>query len=234
MNRNEVLFKACKILDANSINYWICNGTLLGIIRENRILPWDHDIDIAVWENEISKSKIMELFTNEGFATEPYFGEMDCIDFVIDGTRLDISFYNITNDIASVKWLLPARGIVQKIIFIVSSVFSTNNFPKYWIKYWPLKKIITFIIALLSFTLKVLFPSHLRKKIARKGFNRIGYKGYSYPTKILQPSEYNYNGNIIYLPAKYEEVLINTYGKDWRIPKKDYIWDQEAENLIDL
>ena len=59
MNRNEVLFKACKILDTNSINYWICNGTLLGIIRENRILPWDHDIDIAVWENEISKSKVL-------------------------------------------------------------------------------------------------------------------------------------------------------------------------------
>ena len=234
MKRNEVLFKACKILDANSINYWICNGTLLGIIRENRILPWDHDIDIAVWENEISKSKITELFTNEGFSIDPYFGEMDCIDFVIDGTSLDISFYNITNDIASVKWLLPARGIVQKIIFIVSSVFSTNNFPKYWIKYWPLKKNITFIIALLSFTLKVLFPIHLRKKIARKGFNRIGYKGYSYSTKILQPAEYNYNGNIIYVPVKYEEVLINTYGKDWRIPRKEYIWDQEAENLIEL
>ena len=51
---------------------------------------------------------------------------------------------------------------------------------------------------------------------------------------MLQPAEYNYNGNIIHVPAKYEEVLENTYGKDWRIPKKDYIWDQEAENLIDL
>ena len=234
MNENEVLFKACKILDDNEINYWICNGTLLGVIRENRILPWDHDIDIAVWDNEVSRSRIMKLFINEGFCNDPYFGEMDCIDFVIDGIRLDISFYKVDNNIASVKWLLPARGIIKKIIFIISSVLSNRNFPLYWKKTWPLKKLFSYIIALIAFFAKSLLSRSLMNQIATKGFNALGYKGYSYPVAMLQTIKYNFNDRIICIPVNYEKVLENTYGKDWRIPKKDFVWDQEAENLINL
>jgi len=37
-----------KILNTHKINYWICHGTLLGIIRDKKILPWDNDIDIGL------------------------------------------------------------------------------------------------------------------------------------------------------------------------------------------
>ena len=59
MNKDEILFEVCDILKINSINYWICHGTLLGIVRENRILPWDNDIDIGVWAHEVSKNDII-------------------------------------------------------------------------------------------------------------------------------------------------------------------------------
>ncbi|NLW33796.1 MAG: hypothetical protein GXY77_20295 [Fibrobacter sp.] len=32
----------------SGVDYWMEGGTLLGIIRENRLLPWDHDIDFSV------------------------------------------------------------------------------------------------------------------------------------------------------------------------------------------
>jgi len=234
LKREKALFKTCKVLDDNSIDYWVCNGTLLGIIRENRILPWDHDIDIAVWYDEVSKNTINELFTAAGFCAEPYFGENDCIDFVIDGIRVDISFYKIDNNVASVKWLLPANGIFQKAVFIVSSVFSSNKFPSCWIEFWPIKKLIRFIIALFSYALNGLLPRSSKEMIARVGFNYIGYKGYSYPVTMLKTITYNFRENVIRVPAMNEEVLKSTYGKDWHIPKKDYIWNEEAENLIDL
>ena len=50
------------ILTENKINYWICHGTLLGIIRDNQLIPWDHDIDIGVIEN---KSPVKYFFINE-------------------------------------------------------------------------------------------------------------------------------------------------------------------------
>ena len=36
------------ICDECNLNYWLEGGTLLGIFREGRLLPWDNDIDISV------------------------------------------------------------------------------------------------------------------------------------------------------------------------------------------
>ncbi len=35
-------------LDNNKVDYWLESGTLLGIVREGRLLPWDHDVDITI------------------------------------------------------------------------------------------------------------------------------------------------------------------------------------------
>jgi phosphorylcholine metabolism protein LicD len=54
---NATLVKITKILNENSINGWfICYGTLLGIVRENSCIDGDDDIDIV-----IHKSKYDEL-----------------------------------------------------------------------------------------------------------------------------------------------------------------------------
>jgi len=49
----KLLEDICKILDSNNIKYNLEGGTLLGIVRENRLLPWDTDMDITVTEKEI-------------------------------------------------------------------------------------------------------------------------------------------------------------------------------------
>jgi len=53
----EILVKALKmlkdvagILEACHIYYVLEAGTLLGIVRENRLLPWDNDVDITITE----------------------------------------------------------------------------------------------------------------------------------------------------------------------------------------
>lgn len=44
-----VVFNSC------CIEYWIEGGTLLGIRRENRLLPWDNDIDFSVKSTQLEK-----------------------------------------------------------------------------------------------------------------------------------------------------------------------------------
>lgn len=56
-----------EILNNNKIDYWICHGTLLGIVRDNKLIHWDNDIDIAFFENEIDKNKLLKLFIEKGF-----------------------------------------------------------------------------------------------------------------------------------------------------------------------
>ena len=51
----QMLKDVTDLLDENDIEYWLEGGTLLGVIRENRLLPWDNDLDISVKEDEYSK-----------------------------------------------------------------------------------------------------------------------------------------------------------------------------------
>jgi phosphorylcholine metabolism protein LicD len=43
-----MLHTVCRLLDDASIPYVLEAGTLLGVVREQRLLPWDTDVDITV------------------------------------------------------------------------------------------------------------------------------------------------------------------------------------------
>ncbi|WP_412984430.1 LicD family protein [Pontimicrobium sp. IMCC45349] len=53
----RMLENAAKIFDECNIEYWLEGGTLLGIRRENRLLPWDDDIDVSMMVSQQSKLK---------------------------------------------------------------------------------------------------------------------------------------------------------------------------------
>ena len=43
------------LLRKNNISFWLSCGTLLGAVREGKLIPWDNDIDIAMWEKDAYK-----------------------------------------------------------------------------------------------------------------------------------------------------------------------------------
>ena len=49
------LVDSVKILEDIHQNYWVCHGTLLGIIRDKNLIPWDNDIDLGVWKKNLKK-----------------------------------------------------------------------------------------------------------------------------------------------------------------------------------
>lgn len=51
----KMLKDVTDLLDINNIEYWLEGGTLLGVIRENRLLPWDNDLDISIKEKDANK-----------------------------------------------------------------------------------------------------------------------------------------------------------------------------------
>lgn len=63
------LYTVTRILEKKGIPYVLEGGTLLGAIRENRFLPWDDDVGIAVpaelFFNQIDD--LIQEFTNSGF-----------------------------------------------------------------------------------------------------------------------------------------------------------------------
>ena len=216
------LVEAINILEKNKINYWVCHGTLLGIIRDKKLIEWDHDIDIAVWSHEISRKKILNIFLKNGFILRDGYGikNNDIISFKKNSGRiLDINFYNktIKNGIiyANVERMIP-RNVIMKIIDALSYGKDYNSSFK-------------LIINSLDF-LKNIF------KILKKFLinNNFFYK------KINFSEPYNYIENIrtisflnikIKIPCKPEVYLEHIYGHKWKIPQKKYTWHKDAKNL---
>jgi phosphorylcholine metabolism protein LicD len=55
----KLLASVSAIFEKNKISYWLEGGTLLGIRRENRLLPWDDDVDISLHASEVSKLSVL-------------------------------------------------------------------------------------------------------------------------------------------------------------------------------
>ncbi|MCT7481225.1 MULTISPECIES: LicD family protein [Aliarcobacter] len=53
------MFEICRLLEENHISYYIDHGTLLGIIRDEALIPWDTDIDLAVLIEDKEKIETM-------------------------------------------------------------------------------------------------------------------------------------------------------------------------------
>ncbi|TMN73708.1 hypothetical protein CWB85_03315 [Pseudoalteromonas sp. S1727] len=44
----QLLGLICKALSLESVDYFVDAGSLLGIVRDNELIPWDDDLDIAI------------------------------------------------------------------------------------------------------------------------------------------------------------------------------------------
>ncbi|MFT5313268.1 MAG: hypothetical protein ACI8Z9_001758, partial [Paraglaciecola sp.] len=56
----QILFILCNVFKSCDIKYHIDAGTLLGIYRDNALIPWDDDLDFAVPSDMLDKIRINE------------------------------------------------------------------------------------------------------------------------------------------------------------------------------
>ena len=109
---DQNLVSLINILTENKINYWICHGTL-GIIRDKKLIPWDHDIDIGVIENKKYR-KMLPILLKKGFKEikKTFLDNDGMLKFVKNGGReVDINFYQIDEN----KKTVFVKCIFQKI-----------------------------------------------------------------------------------------------------------------------
>lgn len=45
----SLLREAKRVVDKHGVEFWLDSGTLLGAVRDGKIIPWEHDIDLATW-----------------------------------------------------------------------------------------------------------------------------------------------------------------------------------------
>ena len=127
--------KVVNILNKEKIFYWIGQGSLLGIIRDNKLIEWDHDIDFCLWSHENVKSNFIKLLEDKGFEyrRDLGFGEKyDQMSFdKKGGRRVDLNFYQIGKtengeEIAFTKWGYP-RNFLMRLLDAISNAKIYNS-----------------------------------------------------------------------------------------------------------
>jgi phosphorylcholine metabolism protein LicD len=229
---DEVLKAISQLLVDNKINFWVCHGTLLGIIRENRLLPWDRDIDLAVWNHETDKNVIAKIFENEGYKQEYFFADVDSLHFYGNGKNIDINFFKKSNGIGSWQGAIASEGFYNKIVIHFAHILHIEDLRKIELPKNYLKKFFYLFFIFIVFFLRYFYTKKLKVMANKAALGRISYIGYSYPLDLLNFKEINYKGIFLQVPINSEKCLELTYGPNWRVPKKDYVWHKDANNLI--
>lgn len=212
-------------LDNASVKYWLNFGTLLGAVREGKMIAWDGDIDLSMPLSEVDKIlKIVPEISKNGWRVDLsdhciYFWKKD------EGVVIGIAIYRFYEDKAWVFWLHkdPKFNAITKYFYRIADR----------IKYRKYHRRIPFLEQLLyNFT-----PSFLDDFI-RRMFFKISFSLGRKDTALIFPSDMinnldqiNFYGMTFNIPSRVEKYLSLAYDADWRRP--DPNWKYEKATAID-
>jgi hypothetical protein len=213
LDRNFV--ETIELLNQNKVPYWVCHGSLLGLIRDGQLIPWDHDIDIAIWSGDYDKASLIRLMASKGYQIKDDGGDYDFAAFTKDGGReVDFNYYRTAQDpaMAFSEWFITRSKLFNVLELIAQRKASNGKWS------WLIHKLF-FLHPIASLLIK----------IAKKMGIFHSSAGYTTPSKYLRDFELiNISGLSIRVPKQHQEVLAFVYGDQWRVVKKDYDWTKES------
>lgn len=128
----NLLHKVCAQLGQAQVRYYVDAGTLLGIYRDNRLIPWDDDLDIAVVSSDIHATitaieallpelesqthttwQLLSLHTHCGFGNVPK-GAIRSLKLSTENDSLSLPMVDIFIKYVGTEWMdycLASRGI---------------------------------------------------------------------------------------------------------------------------
>jgi lipopolysaccharide cholinephosphotransferase len=169
---NLLLFK--NILTANNIKFGLLYGTLLGAVRENKLIPHDEDVDVYIFHEDLEDFLVLLYdFKILGFSVVRYNNDM--LTIMRNNNSIDISiFKKEKNYRRSYNVRLPCKVLEE----LVQLDFYNNTF-------WVPKNYVTFLEKAYGPTWRVPIPEKyselgtgnqlIKRKIAKILPKRINY-----------------------------------------------------------
>ena len=224
MNELEALLEfGIDLLKKREINYWLDCGTLLGAIRDEKLLSWEKDIDIGVLREEINELDI-DYIVKEA---KEHGCEVNIYDFVISIVKndyvLDFKMYRKKGDVFFEEKLTPKNLIGSALGYFVHAFSS-----KYTTSRKGLNSFNALVIRTIQFSTKLI--PHFLALILVKPFKYL-YKEFltidnseAVPCMLLNEfDQLEFLGKSYTIPKKAEDYLVFRFGEDWKIPKENWV-----------
>lgn len=213
----ENLREVKDVFDKVGITFWLDFGTLLGIIRDGKIIEWDVDVDIGTWYS--NKDKIVSafpLFKEKGFRVilSERYGSMA----ITKDCDVCVCLFRRTGDYA---WaLFPIKNTkIQKLSSWCMDVLSLETYitpeenrfirkTELFLNPLPLK--LRHFMADVIWSVMDRFDCIIPWVIPKSYFEKL--------------STIQFYGMEFKVPSDVEKYLEYHYGGDWKTPDKNWVW----------
>lgn len=232
-----LLYKIKEVLDEETIEFWLECGTLLGAVRDRKIISWEHDLDFGVFRVKFPcnlQKLIKEKLSVRGFNVVIYKNHMNIRINKSEEIWADINYYDIINENAIVPHIRPKNLVGISLFKFYSALLDPYNRKINFKKSYG-----TFTSSIFILISRIL-PSSLRKQINKIVFivyKKIGSKDvwWIVPSRYLTNlSTIKFYGKEFKVPNKVNDYLAYRYGRNWRIPKKDWVTERDDGAVSDF
>ena len=247
-----------KICEENGLNYYMYAGSLLGTIRHKGFIPWDDDLDVAMFREDFEKFKKIfsslnsskyELLSNE--LNEDYFYYfaklmlkdtrfeeewIDQLNFHI-GINIDIFVLDdISDNKFSRKYQIWKSFLYNRLLIASNLKLDNLSF---------ILKLISYILQGISKLFRLTNSKIMKKslKFLSKYSNKdsecvfdISATLKEYPL-IFKKSDFGEGVKVdfedakVNVPEKYDEILSNLYGDYMQLPPEEERYNHMAEHI---
>lgn len=195
---------AIEVLNRANINYWLSQGSLLGVTRDNALIPWDKDIDFTAFafdDNPSLRDKVSRLFLRAGFS-------------LVKDETYNMQFTRI-------------RGRKVDLNFCSKCMISREE---YWVQQWLVpvprfmpRKVNQFMCKLPRKLDRVCGSS--TTDLVENILYKYEFRSYKISVVLLKSFEHILiDGVAVPVPVMREDVLEELYGTGWRSPVQTEHW----------
>ena len=221
----ETLKIAVSILDSHSIDYWIDCGTLLGLVRDDKIIPWDEDVELGAWQTDRqSIDNCMEEFVKNGLTVT--VSKPDKVGLQLPDNlpyKFRILFYDKRDRKAGRGRFnaisLPGRIIVylENLPSLISNIESAKIGKKDGVRD-SLIKLFMLMYGIFPKSWIGSFSNVLSKINVKKRYY------WEIPSHFFEnTNKTEFYGLQVSVPINSEKYLAFRYGKDWKDPTRFWV-----------
>jgi hypothetical protein len=231
-----------EVFEKFGITFWLDFGTLLGAVREGKLIEWDLDLDLATWSKDREKLLLalknlkIGQFKAKVDVGAPLFPNCHAIHvslFPYDSV-IEIFLYHVRDDKA-VNVFSVNQNFIYNIYFAVRHyLYSDIGLTVAWVRE-PIRRvprdiilnILGFFLPLLPMKLKIFLLNGMQRIKIDHNWVEITPKHYFEKLDTIK-----FYGMNFYIPSDVEEYLKYHYGENWKIPNKKWQWGKDGKAKI--